>query len=236
MQDLHRWGLLHSRRYAYVLEFQRETQQPHFHLLCDSSFVGHAQLIEAWGKHRPKSAGPSLAGRPPLGWCWISKPKFANARHAARYATKYLVKVPKDGFPSWVLVMGRDRRVPRFQPSRGFWGGRPEPRTPAESTRQVVGRSYADRLADCGSTVNMFQAMEHIDTDTGEVRPSLRWCGRIDESAGLLSLIEPGLKAGPCKATIRASSPKAAAMAIGEAAGRTIRFLYGPVGGGEVAL
>jgi len=38
-QDLYRWGHLHSRRYFYVLEWQKDTKQVHFHVLYDASYI-----------------------------------------------------------------------------------------------------------------------------------------------------------------------------------------------------
>jgi len=231
MQDMWRWGHLHSRRYAYVLEFQRETRQPHFHLLCDASFIPHDALMAAWGKHRPPSAGPVAPNRPALGYCWISMPSLATALHAARYATKYLVKAPDDGFPAWVLQMGKDHRVPRFQPSRGFWGNPPLLRPEPESTRTVLPRTYEDRLGDCGITLNMFQTVERIDASTGVVTPSQHWRGRLDEPTAALALLGADIASGRCKVTLRATDSREAAKAISAAVGHPVRFLHGPVGG-----
>jgi hypothetical protein len=51
----------------------------------------------------------------------ISAPKFADAVHAARYATKYLIKAPSEGFPDWVMDMGDETRIRRYSASKGFW-------------------------------------------------------------------------------------------------------------------
>ena len=161
MQDLRRWGCLNGPHYFYVVEFHKN-EHPHFHVVCDSSYIPVPLLMKAWGKHRPRIAGPVAPRRPAFGYCWISGKRLYGALHVARYATKYLVKVPEHGFPSWVLAMGKDHRVPRFQTSRGFWGAPSFPTLPparGESERTRTARSYADRLADCGSSLNVFKGV-----------------------------------------------------------------------------
>ena len=100
-QDLRRAGHLHTRRYFYVVEWQRRTEQAHFHVLLDASFIPHADLLRSWSKHRPAVAGPVDGNRPPFGTVWLSVAEFAGgAAHAARYVTKYLTKPPRGGFPA----------------------------------------------------------------------------------------------------------------------------------------
>ena len=105
-QDLDRWGYLYTRRYFYVLEWQEKTEMVHFHILYDSSYIPFDRLLESWSKHRPSWAGPAEGNRPAFGTVLFSAPKFADHVHAARYATKYLIKTPEHGYPTWVLNMG----------------------------------------------------------------------------------------------------------------------------------
>jgi len=49
----------------------------------------------------------------------FSAPKFANAEHAGRNATKYLIKAPSEGFPDWVMDMGDETQIRRDSASKG---------------------------------------------------------------------------------------------------------------------
>jgi len=130
MRKLNRWGFLHTFRYFYVVEWQKESEMVHFHVLVDSSFVPFAKVCEAWNRHRPASAGPVEAERPGFGSVRFSAPAFENPRHAAHYACKYLIKFPERGFPDWVY--DSDGQIHRYQASKGFWKNS-EPQTPVDT-------------------------------------------------------------------------------------------------------
>jgi hypothetical protein len=107
LQLLRKENVLHSRHYFWVVEFQEETQQAHWHLLVDSDFVEHGLIFEAWSKFRPKAA-PKIErvtrfnyhGREPaLGSVFFSSQ--CDPARAAWYASEYLVKYPAYGFPEW---------------------------------------------------------------------------------------------------------------------------------------
>jgi len=126
VRDLDRRGLLHSRAYFWVVEFQKKTEQPHWHVLLDAGRIEHGVLVEIYSRYRPPHAPPldepitaeNYKGRPPaFGSLWFSPP--AEPAQAAFYATKYLTKYPQHGFPDWVL--DRQGRVPRYNHSRGFF-------------------------------------------------------------------------------------------------------------------
>jgi len=121
-------GYLKSRAYFWVVEWQEETQQAHWHLLVDSEFVPFGKIVEEWSRFRPKWA-PALAQRVTAkNYKDLDRPAFGSVRFtlsskdawkASGYVTKYLVKVPKYGFPDWVLdYVGR---IPRYGHSRGFF-------------------------------------------------------------------------------------------------------------------
>ena len=76
VQDLRRGGCLHSKRYFYVIEWQARTEQAHFHVLLDASFIPFEPLLASWSKHRPAWAGPVVGDRPAFGTVFISKPSF----------------------------------------------------------------------------------------------------------------------------------------------------------------
>jgi len=129
-------GFLKSRDYFWVVEWQEETQQAHWHLLVDSRFVPFGVIVAAWSAFRPRSAGP-LSWKPGTSACRrvtpenyrdLERPAFGSVRFSkplgspwagARYATKYLVKTPNGGFPEWVLDY--EGQIPRYGRSKGFF-------------------------------------------------------------------------------------------------------------------
>ncbi len=184
VQDLRRGGYLRSGRYFYVLEWQARTEQVHFHVLFDASFIPFDVLLASWSKHRPPNAGPVIEERPAFGTVWFSKREFeGGALHAARYATKYLVKVPSGGFPEWVMGMGKDCRVRRYGTSRGFWGREAPERAEPESHRDCEPKSYAERVGECAKTINVCQVVAVMDTVTGEAMFRYVWVGELDVPA-----------------------------------------------------
>ena len=81
-QDLDRWGHLFSRRYFYVVEWQKNTLQAHFHILYDSNFILWDDILKSWSKHRPKDAGPIQGNRPAFGTVLFSAPKFGHCQES----------------------------------------------------------------------------------------------------------------------------------------------------------
>lgn len=195
-QDLFRWNYLKTRRYFYVVEWQKKTEQAHFHILYDSKYIPWDELLASWSKHRPKDAGKVKGNRPAFGTAMLSKSNFEGGSvHAARYATKYLIKTPEHGFPQWVLEMGKDRRIRRYSTSRGFWGdSAPQQDKDTTTTRKNRKRTYAERLKECGDSVNLFEIKSSFDTDTGEIIPARHWIGQIDIKASdvIDNLFDPG--------------------------------------------
>ncbi|MBX3358883.1 MAG: hypothetical protein KF745_10690 [Phycisphaeraceae bacterium] len=226
MQDLDRGGHLHSRRYLYVVEFQEKSEQAHFHVLIDASFVPKTAIDAAWSKFRPQQAGPVAPNRPAFGTTRFSRRSFeGGAEHAARYMTKYLVKTPEYGWPTWVLEMGAKKRVPRYRASRGFWN-RPSARSlPTGAKRTVVPRSYGERVAECGTTTNLFAAADRVDHSTGEVSRVRVWRARLEVPVAALAVAgEPCGKAGRC-VVVEARGEHACIAALSMAAGLPIRVI-----------
>lgn len=224
MRRLHDGGHLHSRRYFYVVEFQQHTEQAHFHVLIDASFVPKGAIDEAWSRLRPAAAGPVAANRPAFGMARFSVREFGGPLHAARYATKYLVKTPESGWPSWVLAMGSDRRVPRYGTSRGFWNRERRPSNPTGRTRTCEPRTYAERIEDCGVTSNLFEVAETIDVETGEVIGRVRWLARLGVDDELLQSFMPDGGGGRVVELI-ATGPQACMEAIQRAAGHPVAVI-----------
>ncbi len=193
-QDLHRWNHLNTRRYFYVVEWQKNTEQAHYHILYDSSYIPWDSLLYSWSKHRPPEAGPVIGKRPAFGTVIFSAPNFADPIHAARYATKYLIKHPKHGFPEWVLTMGEDKRIRRYGTSRPFWNNPKQLKSESDKTRKNRKLSYKERIGQCGNSVNIFEINNFIDVETGEIKTVRNWKGNMDVPAKdvLENLFDPG--------------------------------------------
>lgn len=221
-------GYLFSHRYFCVVEFQQHTEQPHFHLLLDSNFVPKIQIDATWSRFRPKSAGPVKANRPQFGMTRFSMPNFeGGAVHAARYATKYLVKTPDYGYPGWVMAMGSEMRVPRYSTSRGFWGREPKPANPNPKPREMTRRSYAEKVQDCGETCNVFESTEEVDRETGEVTRHKAWRGRVDLSADQLRQVLEEESEGRRRLRVIAENAPSMVDALQAAAGLPVEVVSG---------
>ena len=118
VQNLKRKGWIKSGRYIWFLEFQKGGW-PHWHVLVEAKYVPAGLVYELWGKLRPLGI-ERVEGRPPFGKVDVSAGKFESGEHAANYATKYVIKEPRDGWPEWVWEF--EGRVARYGVSRGFWG------------------------------------------------------------------------------------------------------------------
>lgn len=122
-------GVLHSKRYFVAVEWQQGTEMVHYHLLLDASYVPWELMRDRWNRFRPKEAGPLPVDsvRPAFGSIRYSAPKFADSKHAANYATKYVIKTPEYGFPDWVLDY--EGKIHRYHVSKGFF---PRPSKPKD--------------------------------------------------------------------------------------------------------
>lgn len=212
-QDLRRWGYLHSNRYFYVIEWQKDTEQVHFHILFDASYIPWEALLRSWSKHRPKDAGPVIDNRPAFGTAHISKSKFKGGfLHAARYVTKYLTKMPLKNFPQWVMNMGKNRRIRRYSTSKGFWNNPPKPVAKSTGkTREVIKLTYAQRISKCGQSVNLFAIETLLNPDTGELTPKRFWVGQLDIDAKSIldALFDPGDERRQRRSLLANSLPQA---------------------------
>jgi hypothetical protein len=112
-------GVLHSPLWFCANEWQKKSEMIHFHMLLDASHIPFELIRDAWNRFRPASAGPIIGDRPGFGSVWFSAPECGDARHAANYACKYVIKYPDHGFPDWVLDL--KGQVHRYSTSRGFW-------------------------------------------------------------------------------------------------------------------
>lgn len=225
MQGLDRLGHLNSRKYFYVLEFQ-ESGNPHYHLLVDANRIPHEDLLAEWSKNRQPEKPTPEPNRPPFGLVWITKRHFeGGALHAARYATKYLVKVPEYGWPEWVLKLGAEKRVPRYGVSRKFWN---RPRPEYKSTKRPKPRSnsvsYCLRLEQCGSTTNLF-AVTNTVMPNDEIKEERQWIARLGVSTDIFKVLDEFYQAGSRRAAIWEDKSYKAIEQISNAAGRPVQIL-----------
>ena len=186
MRELRRRGFLHSGRYICVVEWQmgkgeeEGTLMAHYHVLADSSFIPFETVCELWNRFRPEEAGPVEGDRPGFGSVRFSAPKFKNAKHAASYACKYLIKYPEKGYPQWVID---SHDIHRFSTSRGFWGNTAaepaEVSDEEESTTERPRRTIGEQLAECGKKSVLVKVVECIDPMTGELSERREFVWRL---------------------------------------------------------
>ena len=152
IQDMHRQGFLAFRGVTSAWwNGRRRRSKCTSMFLVDATRIPWDNLLASWSKHRPASGGPVVGDRPAFGTVLFSKRDFAGGpAHAARYATKYLVKVPEQGFPAWVLALGAGRRVRRYSTSRGFWNQPAKVSRKTYRKRQLTRLSYGDASSGAG--------------------------------------------------------------------------------------
>ncbi|HLL89103.1 MAG TPA: hypothetical protein VK324_07345 [Tepidisphaeraceae bacterium] len=201
MRRLRDRGHLHSNRYICVVEWQRETEMPHFHVLADASFIPFQLVCDLWNRYRPELAGPVQGARPGFGSVRFSAPRFADARHAACYCCAYLIKYPQHGYPAWVLdhrpKAGVRVQVHRYATSRGFWGTAADPddaADPAAVEQEPQGNDLVDdaedadddgstireRLAKCGQRTVVLRLVPCVDPYTGELVTRREFVARLN--------------------------------------------------------
>ncbi len=188
VKKLHEKGFLKSRNYFWVVEWQGETEQAHWHLIVDSDFVPYGEIVAIWSSFRPKSA-PKLAEKVTAeNYRALDRPAFGSVRftlnnakpwNAALYATKYLVKVPERGFPDWVLDY--EGRIPRYNHSKGFFsegkpsttssGARADPLdfNPDALDRRPERKTLRQRIRQCKAKTVILRAL--VYREGGVLKP-----------------------------------------------------------------
>lgn len=172
------------RRWVWVLEPQAESGDgwPHWHILMDVS-----DLPGKWYSRELKEAREEEP-EDKKGWQFIphffdlnrvhrllrkwkvgeqcrltvKKEDFASAAHAINYITKYLVKMPERGYPSWMLKRPGIRFVQASRAlgpvvsgarrEKGQEGGKEAKPRLRKANRQPV-----KRIAECGTRVAFIQ-------------------------------------------------------------------------------
>src|SRR5204863_4397178 len=58
VRELDRRQYLHSKAYFWTVEFQKATEQAHWHMLLDATRIPYGELVEIWSRFRPATASP----------------------------------------------------------------------------------------------------------------------------------------------------------------------------------
>lgn len=161
---------VHSRRYFCVVEWQKETEFPHFHICLDANFIDFETLCRAWNSVGPGGLTRMRLRRTGLGSIrFTKKDGFESRDHAIHYLLKYIIKIPEHGFPDWVLDY--DGNVVRYQVSKGFFGTTSEKKEKTEKEVKERRRkpTVRERIAECGSRAVILSVCEVMLPD-GEIK------------------------------------------------------------------
>lgn len=161
LRKLRREGWIQDGHYFAVIEFQRNGW-PHWHVLVKGRRLPKREFMrffhalkDSWnanGRRCGKDVDNSRAG---LGGVDIKL--FEDPDHAINYATKYVIKNPREGWPAW--VMDSRRNVSRYSTSRGFFDafdvegetGSPQPDPDDQDDNEPNQRNtIRERIAKCG--------------------------------------------------------------------------------------
>lgn len=207
IRSLRAKGLITGKAYV-ALEFQDETQQPHWHLLVDAKgrhrsradegWIPKDYMDERWGKFRPEWAGPRklfgeehpvMAGqlRPGLGWTDVRPIK--NRKEVIAYVTAYVGKPGKNPIPDYFIEYCDDGHNAVLKScTRGFFEGVKKPRPKREigrRRRKVVRRKVRERTSSCRRECDVMEVIETIRN--GEIVPGLKeskYLGTVRGDAG----------------------------------------------------
>jgi hypothetical protein len=206
VRALRRRGHLLDTRYVSVLEFQ-ENGWPHWHLIFDALFVPFDEIalawaaagwagragVERWGV-RPKFEGKGQ--RPVFGSVSFRKRGRESLGAICHYLTKYVTKMPAQGWPEWLLKT--DRQLRRWSTSRDFWRHTPGPKQARKVTEfsklrgkyfdpdeeweeddeflRKIGKTkktIGQRLEGCGAASVVLEEVEVLE-GSGQL-PAVRW-------------------------------------------------------------
>jgi hypothetical protein len=123
--------------------------------------------------------------------------------------------------------MGKDRRIRRFDTSKGFWGNEPRlyVKNPDSKVIPRKKRTYRERLTLCGKGVNIIQIIPVIDPETSEIKTVRQWVGKLDADASIVipKLFDPG-NPDRTRRSLLANSPAHAKRFIEAAAGKETQW------------
>jgi hypothetical protein len=188
------WRLMRAlgvKRWFWVLEYQQKTGNgwPHWHILIDLADVpgGRVDLVKAWQLWRDSWGVGGLQLE-------VREEEFDSVEHALMYITKYLMKQPEGGFPTWVL---KSRQAIRFFQGCRLLGplvGKSSVKKSAVEDQEVLPRAprrpLLDRMSECQVGRGRLFALQ-VDRDSGEQRA--HFIGALPCSPGrVASLVASG--------------------------------------------
>ncbi len=168
------WRLMRAlgvKRWFWVLEYQQKTGSgwPHWHILIDLADVpgGRVDLVKAWQLWRDRWGVGGLQLE-------VRDVEFDSVEHALMYITKYLMKQPEGGFPTWVLKSRQSIRF--FQGCRllGPLVAKPSLKKAMsvedeQTNKRASRRPLLDRMSECSVGAGRVFALR-VDQATGEQR------------------------------------------------------------------
>jgi len=189
------WRLMRAlgvKRWFWVLEYQQKTGAgwPHWHILIDLNDVpgGRVNLGKAWELWRDTWGVGGLQLE-------VRDVEFHSVEHALMYISKYLMKQPEGGFPTWVL---KSRQSIRFFQGCRLLGPlvgkssveREPPVEDQEVSRRAARRPLLDRMSECQVGRGRVFALR-VDPKSGEQRS--HFIGALPCSPGrVASLVASG--------------------------------------------
>ncbi len=189
------WRLMRAlgvKRWFWVLEYQQKTGAgwPHWHILIDLNDVpgGRVDLGKAWELWRDTWGVGGLQLE-------VRDVEFHSVEHALMYITKYLMKQPEGGFPTWVL---KSRQSIRFFQGCRLLGPlvakssvkKAPPVEDEEVSRRAPRRPLLDRMSECQVGRGRVFALR-VDPESGEQRS--HFIGALPCSPGrVASLVASG--------------------------------------------
>jgi hypothetical protein len=158
-----------SGLYFCVVEYH-ESGWPHWHMMLDAEYIPASAIRDAWYSLGPKDRDWT---HNPHGITDVRSPKkFKSKEHRFNYLTKYITKIPKQGFPDWLLD-APDLIYKRYTSSHGLFC----PDREEEKKKGTTSGEEYDRTADtirgrvslCGTKTALMCNRDYVGLD-GEAK------------------------------------------------------------------
>lgn len=168
------------------LHFQEGTGMPHYHAIVEHPYIDKSLIESAWLLRPSVHDKASTNERVCLGHVDIRANR--DGPDGLRHMAHYLVKQALIGFPDDILALGGERgqvrpllrarstiqptRPPKIKRSHSRRGPRRKPYVKSN-------KSYADKVRDCGQSVDLYLSKPVID-HLGQMSSKCTWNGRIN--------------------------------------------------------
>lgn len=167
-----------SGLYFAVIEYH-VSGWPHWHMMLDADYIPYNAIRDAWHALGPKGREWT---HNPHGIVDVRSPKkFRSKQHRFNYLCKYVTKVPKQGFPDWLLD-APDLIFKRYTSSHGLFSCN----KPAEEAKKCGKVEEYERTADtirgrlslCGAKTAIMKRVEYVTID-GEIKHQTRCVAKV---------------------------------------------------------